>query len=124
MFGEAGFPLSPKEVTSASPNVKEGFLRLRHACQINLIKHDCIENFLFGKDYRPEGKLSIKTTKQAILEKLEMREGAALDFARYLIEQSSSISVTELDDASNMVMVDEAKTAQAMRVMLAIISHI
>ena len=31
MFAE-GLPLSPKEVTADSPNVKEGFLRLRHAC--------------------------------------------------------------------------------------------
>ena len=27
-----GLPLSPKEVTADSPNVKEGLLRLRHAC--------------------------------------------------------------------------------------------
>lgn len=31
MFAE-GLPLSPKEVTADSPNVKEGLLRLRHAC--------------------------------------------------------------------------------------------
>ena len=31
-----GLPLSPttKEVTADSPNVKEGLLRLRHACQV------------------------------------------------------------------------------------------
>ena len=31
VFAE-GLPLSPKEVTADSPNVKEGLLRLRHAC--------------------------------------------------------------------------------------------
>ena len=31
MFAE-GLPLSPKEVTADSPSVKEGLLRLRHAC--------------------------------------------------------------------------------------------
>ena len=54
-----GFPLSPKQVTAESASVQEGFLRLRHACQVNLIRHDAIENFLFGADYRPEMKLSI-----------------------------------------------------------------
>lgn len=122
MFGEAGFALSPKEVSNT--NVKDGFVRLRHACQINFIKHDHIENFLFGKEYLPERKLSIKTTRLAAMAKLDMQEKAALDFARYLIDQSATITHSEPDEGSNMVMVDESKSALGMRVMLTIISKI
>jgi hypothetical protein len=54
-------------------------------------KHDYIENFLFGKDYRPESKLSIEKIKEASMDKLKMTETNALDFARYLVEQGSEI---------------------------------
>ena len=86
VFGPDGLPLSPKEINSDSPNVKEGLARLRHACQIHFIRHDSIENFLYGSDYRPESKLSLRQTKEAAIEKLGMAEMAALDFARFLHE--------------------------------------
>ena len=58
--------VSPRVVTRDSQGVREGFTRLRHACQINFIRHDAIENFLFGDDYKLEGKLSILKVKQAV----------------------------------------------------------
>ena len=108
-FGPDGLPLSPKEINADSPNVKEGLTRLRHACQVNFIRHDSIENFLYGKNYKPESKLSIRQTKEAAMEKLGMHEVAALDFARYLHEQNGqSISYDEADvaNASGGVFVD------------------
>ena len=60
IFGPEGIPLSPKELTADSPNVKEGLIRLQHACQVNFIKHDAIENFLFGQDYAPEKRMTIR----------------------------------------------------------------
>lgn len=123
VFNENGFPLSPKEITADSPNVREGFLRLRHACQINLIKIDHIENFLFGSDYRFEGKLSIKVIKQAAETKLMMKDEGALDFARYLIEQNSTISHTIEPDTKDFVVVDQTRSAQAFKVMTSIYAH-
>ena len=60
IFGPDGLPLSPKEINSDSPNVKEGLMRLKNACMINYIRHDQIENFLYGSDYRPEAKIPIR----------------------------------------------------------------
>lgn len=70
IFGPDGFPLSPKEVTKDSPAVKEGFLRLRYACQVKMIRHDSIENFLFGNSYKPETKITISTIKESAINQL------------------------------------------------------
>ena len=74
VFGPEGFPLSPKEVSRDTPGVKEGFTRLCHACQVKYIRHDAIENFLFGQDYRPESKLSIKKIKEAAKKQVKENE--------------------------------------------------
>ena len=86
IFGTDGFPLSPKEITADNVHVQEGFTRLIHACQIKFIRHDSIENFLFGSDYRPEIKLSIRSVKKAAIDSLNMAEPAAIDFARFIVE--------------------------------------
>ena len=65
VFGPNGLPLSPKEITKDSTHVKEGFLRLRYACQVKMIRHDSIENFLFGNSYKPEAKISISMIRDA-----------------------------------------------------------
>jgi hypothetical protein len=62
IFGLEGM-ISPKE----HPGIKEGFVRLRHACQVNFIRHDSIEDFLFGKDYRMDAKFSIQKIKEAAM---------------------------------------------------------
>ena len=73
---------------------------MRHACQVHFIRHDSIENFLYGKDYRPEAKLSIRRTKEVLMEKLGMQEIAALDFARFLHEQNGQSIVYSEEDAN------------------------
>ena len=100
-----GITLSPPVVTANSPNVREGFVRLRYACQINFIRHDSIENFLFGRDYAPEKKLTIRKVKEAAIEKLKMTENAALDWARFLIEQGGN-SQSKDNPSNQMIQVD------------------
>ena len=68
-------------------------------------------------DYRPEGKLSIRGIKEAAIAKLQMSETYALDFARFLIEKSTTIQVDKEAE------VDESVTAMAMKVMLTIFNH-
>lgn len=69
---------------------------------MHFIRHDSIENFIYGNDYRPEAKLTIKQTKEAVMEKLGMKEVAALDFARFLHEQNGqSITYIEQDASAS-----------------------
>lgn len=124
VFGPDGLPLSPKEINSDSPNVREGLARLRNACMVHFIRHDSIENYLYGNDYRPESKLSIRQTKEAAIEKLGMEEMAALDFARFLHEQNGqSVSYDEADAnaSSTGVFIDQSRTTQAMKIMLFVV---
>ena len=117
---------SPKLITADSPHVKEGFLRLRHACQVKFIRHDMIENFLFGADYKPEIKLSIRRIKEATMASLKMENVAALDFARFVVESvGSSIQVEDGSvDEEGFIRVDEDRTAQAFRIMMYILGRI
>lgn len=126
VFAEGGLPLSPKEVTLDTPSVKEGLLRLRRACQLNFVRLDHVENFLFGKDYRPEKKITIAFTKEAIMAKLDMGESHALDFARYLIEQGGSTITTSGDVGcgENGVVVDQQRSTLACRVVMHLMGQI
>ena len=86
-----------------------------------------IENFLFGKDYKPESKLSIRKIKEASMDKMQMSENAALDFARYLIEQGgSTITLDEgaIANRDGLIMVDQDRTSLAVRVVMFIMGQI
>ena len=86
-----------------------------------------IENFLFGKDYRPESKLSIRKIKEASMDKMQMSENTALDFARFLIEQGGQTITLEEGSIANkdgFVMVDQDRTSLAVRVVMFIMGQI
>ena len=78
---------------------------------------------MFGEEYQLESKLSIKLVKETVMDKLKMQEAAALDFARFLIEQNTSNPCTqavEHNNSASYVTVDQTRTAQALKVMLTI----
>ena len=85
-----------------------------------------IENFLFGADYKPEIKLSIRRIKEATMASLKMENVAALDFARFVVESvGSSIQVEDGSvDEEGFIRVDEDRTAQAFRIMMYILGRI
>ena len=65
--------------------------------------------------------MSIRRVKQAAIVSLQMNEAAALDFARFVVEQSGSSNGTASRDVTidkNFIRVDEDKVAQALRIML------
>ena len=60
---------------------------------------------MFGRDYAPEKKLTIRKVKEAAIEKLKMTENAALDWARFLIEQGGN-SQSKDNPSNQMIQVD------------------
>lgn len=65
--------------------------------------------------------MSIRRVKQAAIVSLQMSEAAALDFARFVVEQSGSSNGPASRDVTidkNFIRVDEDKVAQALRIML------
>ena len=78
---------------------------------------------MFGNDYRPEMKLSIKRIKEAAINNLKMTETAALDFARFLVEQGGVTSSATSNNGKDIGL-DENKATQAFRIMMSILQRI
>ena len=111
-----GLPLSPKAVTKDSPTVKEGFTRLQNACRVHKIKCSEIDNFLFGKNYQLEVKITIRSLKQVFIAKLRMEESAAQEFATYLVDPEGN--------STKDGVVDESKGSQGYKVLSTLQSNL
>jgi len=116
-----------KTVLKDSEGVKEGFVRVRLLCQINLLKLDEIENCLFGADYRPEAKLNVKKLKEILMVKLGMHRSTELQlhariFAFYLVDQCAEVLISPRD--KQILDLDENKQVLACRIITTLMSHL
>ena len=68
-------------------------------------------------------KLSIKRIKEAAINNLKMTETAALDFARFLVEQGGVTSSATSNNGKDIGL-DENKATQAFRIMMSILQRI
>ena len=89
-----------------------------------MIRHDSIENFLFGNNYKPEMKLSISMIKESAMTQLKMDEVAALDFGRYLVQQGGTLTYDEREAANTHVFIDQTKSLLAIRIIMFLTSQI
>lgn len=89
-----------------------------------MIRHDSIENFLFGNNYKPEMKLSISMIKDSAMSQLKMGEVAALDFGRYLVEQGGTLTYDESEAANSHVFIDQTISRLAISIIMFLTSQI
>ena len=60
---------------------------LKRCCQVNYIRFDHIENFIFGEGYRPEVRITMTALGKKIQELLQISGIQANLFAKYLVRE-------------------------------------
>ena len=97
-----GINVLGKVIDDDHPNIIEGLLRLKRACQVTKTKLDQLENLLFSleeSDYDFTAKSTVEDLKGMAMTKLQASELVATHFAWFLVEQNQSTTYENQIDA-------------------------
>ena len=73
-------------LTASSQLINTALTALKNACQVNGLRLEELDHFLFGTTYRPEQRITMGDLTRILADKLKLSMQQSISFARFVVE--------------------------------------